>query len=207
VPFSLDPSLTGSLLIILSFLLGYGLQSGEVIPAWFSAAELDTYALYILMLLIGILVGANEQSIAAIRKTGIRALATPVIAITGTAAGVLCAGAALSMDLGHALAVGLGLGYYSLSSVLIGEWVSAELAVIALLANIFRELLTILLAPLLARLFGPLGPLVSGGATASDTTLPSITKYSGQEYVPFAVFNGIVLTLLVPILVALALNL
>jgi uncharacterized membrane protein YbjE (DUF340 family) len=198
--------LIGSFIILASFLLGYCLQILEILPAWVSASSLHTYALYVLMLFIGILVGSNKQSIDTVKRSGTLALTIPAIAIVGTGVGALLGGAALSMDLNHALAVGWGLGYYSLSSLLIGEWVGAELAVIALLANILRELLTIILAPALARLFGPLGPLVSGGATASDTTLPSITRYSGQEYVPFAIYNGIVLTLLVPILVSLALR-
>ncbi len=199
--------MTGSLIILGCFLFGLILQSLALLPDWISDSSLDNWVLYALMLLVGILVCADRQSMEAIRRSGIRTLAIPVLTVMGTAAGVLLGGALLSFDLRHALAVGFGLGYYSLSSILIGEWVGGELAVVALLSNIMRELLTLLAAPLLFRLFGPLGPVVSGGATAMDTTLPIIIRCSGQEYGPIAVFSGIVLTVLVPVLVSVALRL
>ena len=198
--------MAGSLIILGCFLLGLILQSLAFLPNWVSASSLDTWALYVLMLLVGILVGVDKRSMEAIRGSAIRTLAIPVVTIVGTAAGVLLGGALLSFDLRHSLAVGFGLGYYSLSSILIGEWVGSELAEITLLSNIIRELLTLLTAPVLFRLFGPLGPVVAGGATAMDTTLPIITRCSGKRYAPIAVFSGIVLTLLVPILVSLALK-
>jgi uncharacterized membrane protein YbjE (DUF340 family) len=158
------------------------------------------------MLLVGILVGSDGRAWQTARRVGPQALVVPGIAIVGTAIGVIAAAGRLSMDLHHALAVGFGLGYYSLSCILIGEWVGPDLAVVALLANISRELLTLLTAPLLLRLFGPLAPLVSGGATSMDTTLPIITRCSGSEYAPIAVLSGVVLTILVPFLVSLALR-
>jgi uncharacterized membrane protein YbjE (DUF340 family) len=80
-----------------------------------------------------------------------------------------------------------------------------SLGVIALLSNIIREIFTLVFAPLIARIFGKLAPISSGGATAMDTTLPIITRYSGTEYVAFSVFSGLVLTLLVPLIVPLVL--
>jgi uncharacterized membrane protein YbjE (DUF340 family) len=42
---------------------------------------------------------------------------------------------------------------------------------------------------------------VSGGATATDTTLPIIVQCAGAEYAVLAVFSGMVLSLLVPFLI------
>jgi uncharacterized membrane protein YbjE (DUF340 family) len=58
-----------------------------------------------------------------------------------------------------------------------------------------------LLTPILVKYFGNLAGIASGGATAMDTTLPVITRYSGKSYAVVAVFSGIVLTILVPFLV------
>ena len=69
------------------------------------------------------------------------------------------------------------------------------------MSNIFREIITLLFAPLLAKYFGELAPIAAGGATAMDTTLPIITKFSGKEYGIISLFSGIVLSLLVPFLV------
>jgi uncharacterized membrane protein YbjE (DUF340 family) len=198
--------LTGSLIILACFLADVSFQATNVLPAWISTSSLGTHALSVLMLLVGTVVGSDQRSVNALKKSGVRILTIPLLAIVGTAVGVLLAGLALPIDLNHALAVGFGLGYYGLSSVLIGEWVGHELAVIALLLNIIRELLTLLGSPILHRMFGPLGPVVSGGATAVDTSLPIITQCTGREYAPIAVLSGVVLTQLVPILVSVALR-
>ena len=81
------------------------------------------------------------------------------------------------------------------------------LGVIALLANLSREIITLIFAPLFVRLFGKLAPIASGGATAMDTTLPIVARFSGKEYAIIAFFSGIVLTVLVPILVPFILSL
>jgi uncharacterized membrane protein YbjE (DUF340 family) len=111
------------------------------------------------------------------------------------------------IDAREALAVGAGFGYYSLSSIMITELHGQQLGVVALLANILREILTLLLTPLLARWCGRLAPIASGGATAMDTTLPIISRFLNQELALLAVFSGVVLTVMVPVLVTLILTL
>jgi uncharacterized membrane protein YbjE (DUF340 family) len=106
----------------------------------------------------------------------------------------------------ESMAVGAGFGYYSLSSVFITQLHSHSLGVTALLSNIFREVFTLLATPILVSYFGNLAGIASGGATAMDTTLPVISKYSGKSYAIIAVFSGIVLTILVPFLVTFILS-
>ena len=101
------------------------------------------------------------------------------------------------------LAVGSGFGYYSLSSIFITEYKGAELGTIALLANISREILTLLAAPLLVRWFGNLAPISAGGATTMDTTQPIITRTAGQQFVVVSIFHGFVVDFSVPFLVTL----
>ena len=101
------------------------------------------------------------------------------------------------------MAVGSGFGYYSLSSILITESKGAELGTIALLSNIIREIITLLFAPLLVRFFGNLAPISAGGATTADTTLPIITRYSGQKYAMLSIYHGFVVDFSVPFLVTL----
>lgn len=107
------------------------------------------------------------------------------------------------------LAVGSGFGYYSLSSVLIADLKSAtlgvqgaaELATVALLANVVREMIALFGMPLFARWGGPLAPISVAGVTSMDVCLPSIARYSGSDLVPLAILHGIVLEVCVPILV------
>ncbi|MBA7653758.1 Lysine exporter LysO [subsurface metagenome] len=110
------------------------------------------------------------------------------------------------ISLRDSLAIVSGFGYYSLSSVLITQLRNETLGVIALLSNITREIVTLLLTPLMVKYFGKLAPIASGGATSMDITLPIITKFTGKEYAMISVFNGIILTLIVPFLITLILR-
>lgn len=69
------------------------------------------------------------------------------------------------------------------------------------LANIIREMITLLLTPLLAKWFGPLAPISSGGTTTMDTTLPIITQTVGQRYVALSIYHGFVTDFTVPFFV------
>ena len=78
---------------------------------------------------------------------------------------------------------------------------AAELGILALLANIFRELIAISMTPYLRRTFGRLSPVSAAGVTSMDVLLPTIVKYSGKETMPAALVNGIALEILTPLLV------
>ena len=76
-----------------------------------------------------------------------------------------------------ALLVSAGMGWYSLSSVLLSAAVGTETGTLAFLANALRELLTILGIPLLAR-FCHLPLVVVGGATSMDSTMPILLQWA-----------------------------
>ena len=157
-------------------------------------SKVSFYALCALMFSVGLSVGNRpaDYEVISVRSTP-RLVFLPIMTILGTLAG----SAAVSLILTHrslteCLAVGSGFGYYSLSSIFITEYKGTELGTIALLANISREILTLLAAPLLVRWFGNLAPISAGGATTMDTTLPIITRTAGQQFVVVSIFHGFV---------------
>ena len=89
-----------------------------------------------------------------------------------------------------------GLGWYSLSSVLIAQRGLALMAGLAFIHNVFRELLAILTAPLAARV-SPYLPIYLGGATSMDVMLPFVQRYSGRTYTLVSFYSGIVCSLAV----------
>lgn len=194
----------GSLIIVGFFAAGIFLGLEGWVPEAVVRNDPSMYALYLLIVFVGISVGGDEKFMHIVRTINFRYLLAPFTVIAGTFLGIA---AYLVLFPGEktveSLAVGAGFGYYSLSSVLISQLSGKTLGIIALLANITREVFTLLFTPLLARYFGKLAPVVSGGATSMDTTLPVIVKYSGKEYAFIAIFNGIVLTILVPLLISL----
>ena len=104
------------------------------------------------------------------------------------------------------MAVGSGLSYYSVSSILITELKSAslgvqvatELGTIALLANIFREMTALIGAPIFRRYFGYFAPISAAGIASADVSLSAIARYSGKDAIPLAVIHGVLIELCVP---------
>lgn len=193
----------GSLIIVGFFALGVACGLADVLPD-LSQTDISFYALCALMFCVGISVGSDPQTLNSFRALSPRLVLLPVATILGTLAGTAIISLLLQeRTLADCLAVGSGFGYYSLSSIFITEYRGAELGTVALLANICREIITLLAAPLLARWFGPLAPISAGGATTMDTTLPIITRTSGQQFVVVSIFHGFIVDFSVPFLVTL----
>lgn len=192
----------GSLIIVGFFILGVIAGASGWLSIDKTGFDISFAALACLMFCVGLGVGNDLGALRALRTLPKMLLTLPLLTITGTLAG--CALIALLLPwrpLTDVLAVGSGFGYYSLSSIFITEYRGPELGTVALLANIVREIITLLGAPLLARFFGPLAPVSSGGATSMDTTLPIITRVSGKEFVILSIYHGFVVDFSVPFLV------
>ena len=195
----------GSLIIIAFFALGIavGLNSSFfTLHSSFFTLHSSSLILYALMFCVGISIGSDTKTLKSFRSVNPRLMMLPIMTIVGSLAGTAAASALLPHRyLIDCLAIGSGFGYYSLSSIFITEYKGAELGTIALLANIMREIFTLLCAPLLVKFFGKLSPISMGGATTMDTTLPIITKTSGQDYVILSIFHGFCVDFSVPFLV------
>ncbi len=191
-----------SLLIVLCFAAGLLLSWLQWLPEVLLNSHYSTYILYLLMLVVGIGIGADMSAFKALKQHNVKIVLVPLTVVLGSLAGMLAITSLLKgITLRESMAVGAGFGYYSLSSILITQMHSQTLGTIALLSNVLREVLTLLLAPALAAVFGKLAPVAAGGATSMDTTLPVIVRVSGSEYGLIALFSGAVLTVLVPFLV------
>lgn len=196
-----------SLVVVGTFTAGIVL--GILTPAarWITAWPLTLWALYLLMLAVGITIGSDTATLRNIVRQPKRSVLVPVATILGSWVGVTVVWGVLQwvgvrpMLWSDAMAVGSGQGYYSLSGVLLGELRGPEIGTIALLANITRELLTVVGAAWMVRRFSPLGPICSGGATTVDVSLPGIIRYCGPQYVALAVFQGVAADLSVPLIV------
>lgn len=191
-----------SLIILMFFVIGIIFGLLNIIPLKIVNSNISIYSLYLLMFLVGIGVGGDRKTWKILKEVNLKILLVPFIVIVGSLLGTAVLSLFLKdINIKEALAVGAGFGYYSLSSIIITKFHGETLGVIALIANLIREISTILLTPLLAKYFGKLAPIASGGATSMDTTLPIITKFVGKEYAIISVFSGVVLTILVPFIV------
>lgn len=182
----------------------------DFLPDNLQDGNASMYVLYALMVQVGMSIGSDKKlkEILAGMKPGL--LLLPLGTIVGTLLFVAVASFGIAgMDLADTLAVGAGFGYYSLSSVLIteikgvsaGAAVAARLGTVALMSNIMREVITLLLAPVIYKVFGRLAPISVGGATSMDSTLPVITAVCGKELVFVSIFHGVLVDFSVPFLV------
>lgn len=184
--------------------LALGVLFGSLLLSPEMAASMDTlmsYALILLLVSVGIEVGTNKIVFRKIREYHVKILVIPF----GVAVGSIAGGVLLGILLGDApnvsAAIASGLGFYSVSAVILRELGGSNLGTLAFMTNVFRELLAFLLIPLIAKYLGYYTAIAPSGATAMDTTLPAIAKSTDHETALMAVITGVVLTTLVPILV------
>ena len=195
--------------VLLAFCLG--LFSGKLglIPDVVPLEKVSALVLLALMTQVGLGFGSGESFDMLRRDFRPQWLLLPFATVAGTLLAALLVGVFWSLgNVADALAVGSGLGYYSLSSLLITQLkalvvapdIAARLGIVALLANVLRELLAIVGAPLLARI-SPLSPIAAAGCSSCDISLPVIARWSGEGMVPLAILHGVLLDMSVPVLV------
>ncbi|MCU7788287.1 LysO family transporter [Pyrobaculum sp. 3827-6] len=173
------------------FALAAGFAAGSV-------AKLD-YSSAVDPLLIVLLLAAGADMAGVGVRFEISMLAAPAISLAATA--VVAPLFTLLFNITPAVA--FGMGWYSFTGPYLAAAGDAAGGAYGLLVNFLREQLTFVLAPLLARRFGKVGVLAMGGATTMDNTLPLYTALYGSSFSIYAFANGVVLTVLVPIIVPL----
>lgn len=192
-----------SLVITCFFITGIFAGMYKLVPANLAGTGITQWILFGLIFLVGFVLGADPRLGMLIRSIRISVLLVPLAVVTGSLGGAALGYLLLpALSLPDSFAIGSGFGYYSLSSIMISELSGKTTGTIALIANIVREITTLLATPLLVKWFGLAAPILSGGATSMDTTLPVIMKYAGKEYLFTALISGIVLTLLTPLLIS-----
>lgn len=192
----------GSLIVVGFFVIGLLGGIEKMVPLWLLDGDVSFVALCGLLLFVGLGIGLNPEMKKEVRSLSPRMALLPVVTIIGSWLGALLIWTELHRTLSDCMAINSGFAYYSLSSIFITEYRGAELGTIALLANIVREMLTLLGAPLMAHWFGPLAPISAGGATTMDTTLPILSQTVGQRYIALSIYHGFVVDFTVPFLVS-----
>lgn len=192
----------GSLIVVGFFVIGLLGGIEKMVPSWLLDGDVSFVALCGLLLFVGLGIGLNPEMKKEVRSLSPRMALLPVVTIIGSWLGALLIWTVLHRTLSDCMAINSGFAYYSLSSIFITEYRGAELGTIALLANIIREMLTLLGAPLMARWFGPLAPISAGGATTMDTTLPILSQTVGQRFIALSIYHGFVVDFTVPFLVS-----
>lgn len=165
-------------------------------------------ALDVMIFIAGIEIGSNRGILKRICNvhSALLALAIPFAVACGSICGALLLGHIAGLSAYDSLLVGGGLGWYSFSSVVISGMYSTEIGTAAFLANMMREISGFFLIPLLVRVHKFLALAPSGAATM-DSGLPVVIKYTNLHVGMYSFINGLVLTLIVPVLISWLLSL
>ena len=195
--------------IIISFVT-LGLLSGYFfIPDYFIdviSGKLLVVGLCVMLFFVGLDLGRAGTVVEHFKRVGIRILAFPIASIIGCLAFSAIASLILPMTARETMAVASGFGWYTLAPVILSQY-SAEISAISFLHNVIREMIGIMIIPIVAKRIGYIEACSVPGAAAMDVCLPIIEKTTNSETAVYAFVMGTVLSIAVPILVPLLIGL
>ncbi|WDU83472.1 lysine exporter LysO family protein [Caloramator sp. Dgby_cultured_2] len=173
-------------IILISLTLGIAFGN-FISPEMFKDIDkISTIALNLLIFSVGVDIGLNKEVLTKIKKKGVKILLVPLAVVIGSLFGGLIVGLIFKLQTNLALAISAGFGWYSLSAVILTNLAGAEAGTVAFLSNVFRELLAVLSIGFIASKINYITAIAPSGATAMDTTLPVISKFTDEETVVIA---------------------
>ncbi len=179
--------------VVLGVLIG--LQLPE---QWLPSSDLSSYALSILLFLIGVQLRSSNISLRHVffNKHGI--ITAIIFVLSCWLAGILVA-LVLDVPWSQGLAITSSYGWYSLSSIVMNDAYGPIWGAIALTNDLAREIFALVMIPILMRRFA-MAAVGSGGATSLDFVLPVIQRSGGIEMVTVAISFGFIVNVLAPVL-------
>lgn len=187
-------------IIALALGIGVGLSGLKIQGIEFLVKNAD-YVLYLLMFLVGISVGLNRGIFKQMRGYGLRLVYITLGIVLGSILGGLLTGLVTGLSPREGAAIAGGLGWYSLSGVMLTEMAGAQVGSVAFLSNLMREIFSFFAIPWIARHLNYESCIAPAGATSEDTTLPMMIRYTNERTVVLSVLNGILCSALVPVLI------
>lgn len=167
------------------------------IPNW-----IFTLLLMFLVFIVGVDIGGEEKILNKIRSNLGKIFIQSFLTIIGSFLGAALVSFITDLSLKESIGAASGLGWYSLSGIMITNLYSPILGAVSFTSNVLRELISIVIIPLLSKIT-PLGAISAAGATSMDTLLGLISKYTSKEETLIAFGQGVILTALIPFLITL----
>ncbi|MBV7276689.1 lysine exporter LysO family protein [Clostridium thailandense] len=185
--------------VIAGMLCGYFIMPQNILD---NINILSTIFLSFLILSVGIDVGSNKNLIKNLKKSGLKIILIPICIIIGSFAGGIVTALIYGLSFKSSLSIASGFGWYSLSGIMLTNLDGAQVGTTAFLTNIFRELIAVVLIPIIAVKLNHYTTIAPAGATSMDTTLPLISKATSPEIAVVSFLNGVILSSLVPVFIS-----
>jgi len=164
-------------------------------------SDVITGILMVLVFLVGVDIGREENILSKIKVNIKRIIGQSVLTIIGTFLFTFIASFFLPYTIKETIGASAGFGWYSLSGIMISQLYSPLLGTVSFLSNVFRELLSIILLPFLAKI-NQRAAISTAGATAMDVLLGLISKSTSRKNTLIAFGQGVILSLLVPLIIS-----
>ena len=180
---------------------------GILLGRFFTLPVPDYFVTVLLMALVffvGLEIGSEEGIFNKIKKELALILAQSALVISGTLAFgwlafILIRPSGFSGK--ETMGAAAGMGWYSLSGVMISEMHSPLLGTVSFAANLIRETLAIVCIPITSR-FSPLASVSIGGAASMDVLLGLISKHNRLSVTLIAFGQGVICSLMVPVILS-----
>jgi uncharacterized membrane protein YbjE (DUF340 family) len=190
--------------ISLSLLL-VGIAVGVVVPA--VPVELPIKLFLLLMIFAVGFQSARELKTLSTGQSASRGvalfilLALPVAVMMGALC--FCAGAGLFLKYGwrDSMLCGAAMGWQTLGGPMVQELRGLQLGNVAFLTNMFRDVVSLLMIPLVSRRGYELLGVTPGGVSSMDILLPGIMAASGRHVLLYAMWVGASCSFWAPILI------
>ncbi len=151
-----------------------------------------------LLLLLIVLVGIDLTRVTLDKSWFSRGiLVVPLLVIIGSLMSAFLSSWLSGESLSVSMALSSGFGWFTLSSVLVGDAYGYQYGSMALLIDLFRELIAIVILYVMGARH-PKMSIGSAGATAVGSTLPFVKQICPTEHIPLALVSGFLLTSLAP---------
>lgn len=181
-----------------------GILSGFLfLPDWFinASGTIIVVGLSVLLFFVGIDLGTEGTIVQNFKMAGWRVILFPFVMIIGTYIGSVVAGLLIGITVKDSLCVASGFGWYTLAPVMLMEY-SVEISAISFMHNVMRELIGLLLLPIVAKRIGYIESTGLVGAGSMDVCLPIIVRTTSGNMAVYAFIIGIVLSFSVPVMVS-----
>ena len=200
-----------TILIMISVLLGFasgllGVVRLELVPynlAYNFSGVYVTYALYLMVFLVGMDMGFDGNIVDIFKKAGIRVIIFPVVTAAATIAAVLCCVIFVPVSTREAFAIACTFGWYTLGPNIIMDAGMITAGAFCFLTNFFRVLTSLFVMPVVAQKVGYIETTGMPCAAAMDVCIATIEKNTNKAVAMYAFASGAIFTAVVPLLVPL----
>ena len=161
--------------------------------------------LCIMLGLIGFSMGLDGSIARILRNAGPGVILVPIFAVLGTLLGGAVYAALSPMTLREGLAISAGFGWYTMAPSVIASAGHTMASAVSFLHNVLREMLGIILLPVIAGKIGYIEAITIPGTASTDVCLPIVEQVCNSETVAYSFCTGMLMCItsaaLVPIII------